>query len=285
MRNNLRRLTARGILERRRDPEFPGPVTYQLAPGGRDLYKVIQILQNWLLDSPGGPQSLGEPGAKSSVKALVDGWNSGIVRAIASKPLSLTQLSRLISSLNYPTLERRLGALRISDLIRSCPGRGRGRPYTVSPWLRRAIGPLAASARWERRYLSSESPPIGRIDIEAAFLLVLPVISLPAGLTGVVQFAAELGKVDDATRMAGTTTHVVDGVIESCSTRLTGAVDAWVSGPAAAWIAAAVESDFRGLEVNGDRALAQPLIAGLHEALFTAPRSEPIRDSAAVSLA
>ncbi len=48
----------------------------------------------------------------------------------------------VISSLSYPSLERRLAAMRLAGLIEARPGNGRGTPYAVTDWLRRGI------ARW-----------------------------------------------------------------------------------------------------------------------------------------
>ena len=60
-------------------------------------------------NAPEGPLALGSSTAKSAIKALVEGWGTNMIRALAARPLSLTELNGLISGLSYPSLERRLG--------------------------------------------------------------------------------------------------------------------------------------------------------------------------------
>lgn len=105
-------------------------------------------LQAWLQLSPAGPIELGSIAAKSAIKALVEGWGSNIVRALATRPLSLTELNSLIPRISYPSLERRLTAMRQVNLLETQSTHGRTTPYEVTEWLRRAI----AAIGWERRY-------------------------------------------------------------------------------------------------------------------------------------
>jgi DNA-binding HxlR family transcriptional regulator len=268
MRGHLRALTEIGVLERRRQNEFPGSVDYELGDPGRELLAVARVLRDWLVRSPEGePLPLGSVAAKGAVKALVDGWSSTIVRALAAGPLSLTQLNRLISGLNYPSLERRLGAMRLSGQIEACPGKTRGTPYAITTWLRQSIAPLAAAARWERQHLPADTAPIGRIDIESAFLLAVPLMNLPPATFGTCRFAVEIrngGELD----LAGVLVRVEDGRVVACVSRLEGAADAWASGTAPAWIRAVIEQEADQLEVGGDCELAMILLEGLHSALF-----------------
>jgi DNA-binding HxlR family transcriptional regulator len=266
MRGHLRSLDRDGILQRRRKSEFPGLVDFGLEPPGHELLVVAEGLKAWLLDAPDGPVQLGSLAAKSSIKALVEGWSSGIIRALAAKPLSLTELSRLISDLSYPSLERRLMAMRMAGLIDPCSGTSRGRPYAVTGWLRRAIAPLAAATRWERTNLPEETAPIRRIDIEAAFLLALPLVSLPEQHSGICRLAVDTSNGRQS-RQAGVVVEVRKGRVASCATRLDAGVDASALGSAAEWIGAVLERDGERLEVSGKRPLALALSEGLHEAL------------------
>jgi DNA-binding HxlR family transcriptional regulator len=270
MRMHLRALTEAAILERRQQREFPSPVEYELTRAGQELLGVADALQKWLQASPHGSLELGGNRAKSSTKALAEGWSAGIVRALASRPLALTELSRLITGLSYPSLERRLGAMRIAGLIERRSANGRGRPYEVSRWLRLASAPLAAAARWERKYLAEETPPIRRLDIEAAFLLSLPLVSLPDGKSGVCRLAVDTS-TGSQHRQAGVLVQIEEGSICSCVTRLDGPVDASASGSASAWMDAILQCRASRLELGGDRDLARILIEGLHGALVSRP--------------
>jgi len=268
MRGHLRTLTRTSVLERHQEGGFPGAVQYALGPAGEDLRVVARALQGWLARAPGGPVPLGGAEAKSLIKALTQGWSSSIMRALAASPLSLTDLNKLISDLNYPSLERRLGAMRGTGMIESCPSETRTTPYRASAWLRQAIAPLAAAARWERRHAPEQTTPIGRIDIEAAFLLTLPMLELPAELEGGCRLTVESRASQRS--MAGVTVRFSGGRLESCITRLAGKAEAGACGTALAWIDAVEDADPDRLEISGDRELALAILDGLHGFLLPA---------------
>jgi DNA-binding HxlR family transcriptional regulator len=263
MRKHLRTLTEIGVLERRRVNDFPGSVDYGLTAAGQELLGVAAVLRAWLAAAPEGPLDLGTPTAKSVTKSLVDGWSSTMIRALAARPLSLTELSRLITNLNYPSLERRLGAMRLAGQIEACPIQGKGRPYRPTDWLRHGIAPLAAAARWERQHLPAEAAPITPMDAEAAFLLVVPMLNLPADLSGVCRLVVEVRSAGTH-RLAGVLVTVQEGRIVSCVSRLEGDASAWASGSVGAWLSAVIDHDVERLEVGGDCSLASALVEGLH---------------------
>ncbi|MCW2978460.1 MAG: putative cytosolic protein [Solirubrobacterales bacterium] len=268
MRKHLRSLTQLGVLDRRREADFPGSVDYALGPGGRELLSVIHVLQTWLADSPDGPLQPGSIAAKSAIRALTDGWSSTVVRALAVRPLSLTELNRLISSLNYPSLERRLGAMRLAGQIAPCSHGGRSRPYAATPWLRRAIGPLVAAASWERQFDGVEAAPVMRIDVESALLLTVPLLKLPPNMSGAARMAVELRTRDGGSSFAGVSVGVEAGDVVSCVSRLQGPADAWASGSVGSWLGAVHVGDYRGLEIGGDRELATAIILGLQNSRY-----------------
>ena len=270
MRGHLRALTEVGVLERHRRNDFPGPVDYRLARPGNELLAVAEILQRWLAASPEGPLPLGTVAAKSAIKALVDGWSSNIVRALAARPLSLTELNRLISGINYPSLERRLGAMRLAGQIEARPGQSRGTPYAATDWLRQAIAPIAVAARWEREHAATKTSAIGRIDTEAVFLLAVPLLRLAGDLSGSCRLAVEVPNGGGDFNLAGVLVGVREGHIASCVSRLEGDAGAWASGSASAWLGAVIEQDTDRLEVGGDCELATAILDGLHGALFGA---------------
>ncbi len=267
MRGHLKTLTGLGILDRRRQTNFPGTVDYQLAPAGEDLLAVVYVLQAWLAESPEGPMQPGSPAAKSAIKALIEGWSSAIVRAIAARPLALTELNRLISTLNYPSLERRLCAMRLAGQLEPSPNGGRNRPYVATEWLRRAIAPLATAAGWERRHAPDKSAPISRLDIESAFLLTLPMLRLGEDVNGTCRLAVE-------TRSAGTEplvgvmAQIRSGRVVSCVARLSGEADGWASGPPRSWRGAVLRQETDVLDLGGNRDFVRAILKALHLALF-----------------
>ncbi len=270
LRAQLRRLMEINTIERERRNRFPGVLEYKLTPAGRDLLFVLAVLERWLKQAPQGPLEAGGNEARAAVKALAEGWSTTILRALAAGPRSLTELDSIIGALSYPSLERRLGAMRIVGQLEAIAGSSRGTPYVVTDWLRSGIAPLAAASRWERVHLARHTVPIGRLDIEAAFLLAIPLLTVPTKEEASCRLAAEIGS-SNGRRLAGAMVSVRQGRIASCTTRLQGNPDAWALGSPAAWLGAVIEGDHTGLELGGDGHLARSLIDGLHESLFRVP--------------
>jgi DNA-binding HxlR family transcriptional regulator len=262
MRVYSRTLVELGTLERQRQAAFPGTVEYASTESGRALLAIGQILERWLQEAPVGPITLGTTASKSATKALVEGWSTNIIRALAAKPLSLTDLNRLIPRISYPSLERRLGALRLADLVEPYPGEGRGTPYRATPWLRRAIVPLAAGAWWERRYLT-EPPQLGRLDVEAAFLLAIPLIELPEEVSGKCRLAVEI-QGGSSPVFAGVLITVEEGKVVSCSSRLEGEAEGWASGSATSWMRRMNGQD-ADLEIGGDADLVREIVDAIRK--------------------
>jgi DNA-binding HxlR family transcriptional regulator len=267
MRKHLRVLTEVGAVRRHQQPGFPGTASFELGPSGADLLELSQLLEDWLGASPEGPLPLGGSAAKGALKALIEGWNSRIVRAIAARPLCLTDLNQLISTHNYPSLERRLSALRFTGLVEACSNGGRSTPYGPSSWLRRAGGVLMAAAHWERR--SAAAATAGeRFDFETAFLLGLPDVSLSSEADGRCRLGVELRNSSGERTWAGVQVQVASGEIGSCVPHPEGEVEACASGNSGAWVGALTEGDPGQLDFSGDRQLAVELVDGLHRGFF-----------------
>jgi DNA-binding HxlR family transcriptional regulator len=264
MRGHLRALAAEGVVAKTREKDFPGRVDYELTESGQDLLLVAKVLANWLADSPDGPTELGGNAAKNAIRALAEGWGTNIIRALATRPLTLTELDTVISGLSYPSLERRLGAMRTLRQIEPMQASSRGTPYTVTDWLRKSIAPLTAAARWERRRMRERAPAITNRDVEAAFLMALPLLRMPADASGSCRLAVRTLNSDEA----GVIALVRDGTAASCGTRLDAKTDAWALGPSGSWLSAIIECDVASLEIGGRADLAGALVEGLHGELF-----------------
>ncbi len=268
LRAHLSRLAEIGAIEKHRHNRFPGVLEYELTASGEELLAVIDVLGHWLEKAPDGPLALGGNEAKATTRALTEAWSTTMLRVLAAGPLSLTELDRVIGSLSYPSLERRLAAMRLAGLVEAIPGNGRGTPYAITDWLRHGVAPLAAAARWERRNLPRVTAPIGQLDAETILLLAVPLVRPSTGLSGSCRLAAEIGN-GGRRRLSGVIVTVDgEGAIESCTTNMEGSADAWALGSAAALLAAVAERDTAGLELGGDFTLARSLVEGLHDALF-----------------
>jgi len=270
MRVYLKRLVEMTAVERIRQSDFPGAVEYELTKAGENLMVVADILQHWLQQAGDGPISLGTTGSRSAVKALVDGWSTNLVRALAARPLALAELNRFIPISSYPTLERRLGAMNRAGLVEPHrTGGGRGTPYKVTDWLRRAIAPFTAAVGWEHRHVPHRAGPIGRSDVEATFLLIVPTLELSPEVNGHARLAVELRNAKE-TKYAGVSVQVQDGRVTSCVSRLEGEADAWVNGTALGWFRWVNRGIKDAVEVGGDFELAHGLADGIHSALIQA---------------
>jgi DNA-binding HxlR family transcriptional regulator len=267
LRAHLRELEELAAIAKQRRNRFPGALEYELELAGIDLLFVLEVLERWLEQAPEGPLDFGTRAAKAATKALVEGWSSTMLGALAARPLSLTELDGLIGGLNYPSLERRLAAMRLAGQVVACKSDGNGTPYRVTDWLRRGIAPLSAAAQWERRHSADGSGPIARVDVEAAFLLTLPLVSLSPELSGSCRMGVEM-KNGSEHRLIGAMAQIEDGKIAASTVRLQGNADAWATGSPTSWLHAVTASDVDGLEMGGDQRLARSLVEGLHKVLF-----------------
>jgi len=271
LRGHLRRLTEIGVVERRQADNSRTSVEFELAASGRELLGAAATLQAWLSQSPEGPLTLGNSNSKGAVKALAEGWSTGMIRALASKPLTLTELDRLITDVSYPSLERRLEAMRMVGQIEPVATKGRGTPYTVTDWLRQAIAPIIAAVHWEQMQLPSEAPAITQIDVEAAFMMVIPMLQLGPELSGLSRLAVDMNGAGKP-RLAGVMVKLEEGRVVSCTTRVEGEPGAEGIGSATDWIRAVTDSDPERLKIAGDRRLATAFVAAIHDVLFGATR-------------
>jgi DNA-binding HxlR family transcriptional regulator len=265
LRGHLSKLTELGVVEKRAPAMAPGPAEIGLTEMGRELLEVTGILESWLAAAPDGPIPLGSEAAKGTVKALAGGWESTMLRAFAARPLSLTQLDRLIGPLSYPALERRLSALRATGLVEAAE-KDHGTPYTVTTWGRRGVGPISAAARFERRHLPRETPPLTPIDIEATFMLAVPKAPLPSNADGVCHLVAETP--DRERRLASVEVAIDRGRVASCVSRTESSPRNWALGSSTGWLDALIERSVASLRIGGDRHLVCSLVFGLHELLL-----------------
>lgn len=278
LRSQVGTLRELGALAKRERGGMPYTVENELTEVGRAMLLVADALEAWLERAPQGPISLGSEPAKAAIRALVGAWGSTMLRALAARPLSLTELDGLIPDLSYPGIERRLSAMRAARQLEQAPGQGAGRPYAVTPWLRQAVAPITVAGRCECRHLADEAEVLTRIDIEAAFLLSVPLVRLPEGHSGECLLAvdtsgSELGPDESEqahSRLAGVRVAVEDGRVVSCVSRLENDPGTWVLGTVEAWLDAFIEGRLDGLRIGGDDpGLVRSLTAELYNSLHT----------------
>jgi hypothetical protein len=235
------------------------------------MLAVPEALETWLSQCPTGPIPVADEHVKVAVKALAEGWSSTLMRALALGPCSLTELSGLIPEVSYPSLERRIRWMRASGQIAALPKGARGTPYAPTDWLRRSVAPLSVAGRCERRFLE-RTPPITDVEIEAAFLLTLPLVRLPEAGTGTCLLASRNDRGDEAGNpaLAGATVEVRGGEVTACSVEWEGEPPTWAIGTSDAWLDAVIDGHMEDLRIGGtDPQLACDLAQALNLALFT----------------
>jgi DNA-binding HxlR family transcriptional regulator len=270
LRGQVGNLRAIGALERHVRSGMPYTVENELTDVGRGILAVAEVVEAWLARAPQGPIAFGSEPAKGAIRSLVGGWSSTVLRVLAARPLSLTELSGAIPELSYPSLERRLSAMRASRQVEVLDEPGKARPYAVTDWTRQAVGPLVAAGRCECKHIPERAEPITGIDIEAAFLLAVPLVTLPVGGSGSCQLVVNTGEggEEPMPQAAGVHVGLEHGEVTSCVSGLEQDPGTWALGPVEAWAEAIADGCFDSLQVGGnDQDLARGLIEGLHRSL------------------
>ena len=243
-----------------------------LTEAGEEMLFVASEVEAWLERCPTGPIAADSEEAKVAVKAFTGGWSTTLTRALVGGPLTLTEMSSLIPGVSYPALERRVSWMRRTGQIEPLEKDGRGTPYVVTEWLRHAVAPICAAGRCERRHLEDESARATNVEVEAAFLLVMPLVRLRPDASGgcVLAVEVESGDFEDSdSKLAGVTVEVVRGEIASCECRVDPDVRTRATGISTAWLDLVLDGRVDDLRVEGsDPKLALELVSGIHFALF-----------------
>lgn len=261
-----------GVLSRQSVGDSNHAVATELNSAGEEMLFVADEVEAWLQLCPAGPIAPGGEEAKGAVKALTGGWSTRVLRALGGGPRTLAELHELIPEVSYPSLERRISWMRATGQIEAVEREGRGTPYGVTDWLQRSIAPLAVAGRCERRYMDSQSGPITGVEVEASFLLVLPLVPLRPSAHGTCLLGAHTGPVgagEDESWLTGVTVEVGRGEVVSAVPTVSQEPGTWAVGFPEAWLEAVIDGRIEDLRIGGrDPQLALDLVAGLHFVLF-----------------
>lgn len=265
LRGHLGGLEEIGAVAKRPTQRMPYAVENELTPMGEELLRVADALETWLQRAPKSPISLESGGAKGVVKAFVDGWGSSMVRSLATRPMSLTELDREIAELSYPALERRLSSMRMAGLIEAQPSKGNGTPYALTEWARRGVRPLAAAVHCERTHMGRGAPPITETDIEGAFLLATPLVDLSDGSSGSCQLEVQASR--GRRPQSGIRVEVEAGKVVACECGLNEDRPSYASGTTTKWFAAIKDGALDELHFGGGRQFAESFVQAMHVTL------------------
>jgi len=249
----------------------PYAVVNELTRAGTEMLLLADGLDAWLARAPGGPIEPGSNTAKTVVKALAGGWDSNIVRTLASQPLTLTELARSIPDVSYPSLERRLTSMRIAGQLEPVTQPGRGTPYAATEWLRRSSGLLCQAARWEQLHMHGRAAGITGTGIETVLLLAIRLpLPLPESAGGQCLLATPGGPDDiGEPALSGITVEVQGGKVVSAVDAIDRAPPNWALGTPEGWLDAILDGGVETLRTGGvDSPLAVNLAQAVHLALF-----------------
>ena len=241
---------------------------------GEEFLFVARAMERWLGNRPRGPLQLG-PYAAGPLAALVCCWSATVTHALAPEPQTIDELDRAIAVLDRDTIAEHVEALVRSGQAREAPGPGSAR-YTLTDWGREAITPIVAAVRYERRYPERDVLPPDVFDVEAAFQMALPLVSLPEDLSGACRLGVRIPEA--APLLAGASVQVERGCVISSTALLDEAPENFLTGLPLDWCEAVTEPKRPKLTWGGDRRITAGLIAALHERLFTGvelPRRRP----------
>jgi DNA-binding HxlR family transcriptional regulator len=168
----LRELEDLGVIVRERRSGSP-PVAYcSLSRAGRELLPVVRQFARWLRLAPDGPCGPDEAAGAKAVKALAIAWDTTVLRWLAERPCSLTELDALSPrEVSYHEVRKVREALSCAGLIAPVLSPDRGQPYKPTDWARRSAGCIAAAIRWERRHLAEPTEPSWMTEMETLSLL------------------------------------------------------------------------------------------------------------------
>jgi DNA-binding HxlR family transcriptional regulator len=272
----MRELEEISLIVRVRRGRIPPVSACELTKEGRCLLWVARLFGVWLERAPEGSFALGDAAATTAIKALALGWGSGILRWLAERPRSLTELEALVEGLGYRKLERAMRDLVGAGLAERVVAEGRIAPYAVTDWAREAVAPLAAAVRWERSDIPEHSAPLTAVEVEAGLLLALPLVRVERDMEGVGVLLVETEDPSNAEGSVGVAVRIAEGRAVWCSpgseprSNATGLLQ----GSLTNWLHAVIKGAPARLEAEGDLRLAKALLAGLHEALLGRPAAE-----------
>jgi len=268
LRLHLRNLARPGVVLRHQSPGFHRVVAYELGDHGTNLLEAAACLEDWLMRGPEGEVPLGGQEARSVIQALSEGWDTSIVRALVAKPLSLTELDRLIADVNYPALERRVSSMRAVGLIEPDLTGGRSTRYVVTRWLREAAAPLLAAVTWEEVFETQSSSRIQSVDAEGILLLCAPLLSCPESAAGTCRLAFTSPIAARTSPPSGVVLCVKEGRLLACGSDRRRDAPTRAIGTPDSWMSALRDGYMDRMEISGNMMLATSVVGCLGRALF-----------------
>jgi DNA-binding HxlR family transcriptional regulator len=282
----MRDLEELSLIGRTRRGEVPPVAECRLETPGERLLPVARRLDAWLADAPRCPLRLGEAYATATVKALAVAWGSTLLRWLAERPRTLTELEQLIHVFGYRKLERILRDLVKAGLVERALVKGRLSLYSVTEWARWTAGLLTAAMRWERQEIAKRSASVSSVEAEGVMLLGLPLVELPADVNGTCALLIH-ADLPERKGLGGALVRLMNG--HPVSWKAAGGLevevvereaDCWVRGSALAWLGVHPAAPGPPFRAGGNTGLAEKIMVALRD-VDSLRSSLPVGDDAA----
>ncbi|MEH3054067.1 MAG: winged helix-turn-helix transcriptional regulator [Patulibacter minatonensis] len=272
VRDRLRILERRGVVvaTSRAASDGSAPTRWALTDAGRDLHRLLSLITRITAHAARLPEASGQAKATDAVVGCtLSALDDPIVRTVARQLgaasfLEPLELEAACTGIPRRTLYRRLGPLVdagaiLRETTRQVP---RSTRYALVDRWRPVVAVLVLIAWWESRHPGAASPPAD-LDLAGAMTIVSPRVRPRRGGDAVVRWVV----AEPGARFASFDTATADGAVV---TRASDAATptATVRAPLAAWTAALVEGSFGPLEITGDAAQAEAMLAAFRAALL-----------------
>jgi DNA-binding HxlR family transcriptional regulator len=191
-----------------------------------------------------------------------DKWTLLIVRDLAAGPRRFVELQRVLPGISTEQLRSRLNRMVADGMLtrkryREVPPRV---DYELTERARELMPVLGELARWGYEWAWSPPRTSESVDLGAIFRLA-PGLVHPAGPTGAVEFTVTDGKPGGGAAIYSFSLSSEAVTLVECAAAGAGAS---VAGDTEAWVSAfSPDRDRGGLEIKGDRKLAELLLDGL----------------------
>jgi DNA-binding HxlR family transcriptional regulator len=194
-----------------------------------------------------------------------DKWTLLIVRDLAAGPRRFVELQRVLPGISTEQLRSRLNRMVADGLLtrqryREVPPRV---DYELTERARELMPVLGALARWGFDWAWSAPREGEAVDVGALLRLAPGMLAPPSTASGRVECVVERR---DATEGAAQQRYVLvasGGRVEIIERDAPADADARVGGQQDAWVRAlGPDGDTSGLEISGDRGLAEALLSG-----------------------
>ena len=188
-----------------------------------------------------------------------DKWTLLIVRDLAAGPRRFVELQRVLPGISTEQLRSRLNRMVADEMLtrkryREVPPRVE---YELTERARELMPVLGELARWGYEWAWGPPRDSETIDVSAFFRLAPGLIPCN-GSSGTVEFTVE----ENGSRVSYCCAVSSDGVV--VEERQPRKPDARIKGASSDWVRALLpEHDRDGLEITGDRPLAEKLLAHL----------------------